>query len=76
MQTLVHAFWKALGRKNLMFSWPFWKFLWPFGIFVAILVHFSTFWYVIERKIWQPWRPISLFNESELYVQKTLKSKL
>jgi hypothetical protein len=24
-----------------------WYFLWPFGIF-------SQFWYVVQRKIWQP----------------------
>jgi hypothetical protein len=29
--------------------------LWPNGIFCGHLVHFSPFWYVVERKIWQPW---------------------
>jgi hypothetical protein len=26
----------------------------PFGIFYGHLVHFSRFWYVVPRKIWQP----------------------
>jgi hypothetical protein len=29
--------------------------LWPFGIFCDDLVYFSPFWYVVLRKIWQPW---------------------
>jgi hypothetical protein len=28
--------------------------LWPFGTFYGYLVYFSRFWYVVERKIWQP----------------------
>jgi hypothetical protein len=29
--------------------------LWPFGIFCGHLVFFSPFWYIVPRKIWQPW---------------------
>jgi hypothetical protein len=32
-----------------------WHILWTFGIFSPVLVHFYTFWYVVPRKIWQPW---------------------
>jgi hypothetical protein len=32
-----------------------WHILWPFGIFPHVLVHFYPFWYVVPRKIWQPW---------------------
>jgi hypothetical protein len=28
--------------------------LWPFGIFCGHLVHFSMFWGVAPRQIWQP----------------------
>jgi hypothetical protein len=31
-----------------------WHILWPFGTFFPVLVHFSPFWYVVARKIWQP----------------------
>jgi hypothetical protein len=27
--------------------------LWPFGI--LYLIHCFPFWYVVPRKIWQPW---------------------
>jgi hypothetical protein len=28
--------------------------LWKFGMFCGTLVNFSTFWYVVPRKLWQP----------------------
>jgi hypothetical protein len=28
--------------------------LWPYGIFSGYFAHFFPFWYVVERKIWQP----------------------
>jgi hypothetical protein len=31
--------------------------LWPFGIFSGIWGTFLPFWYVVLRKIWQPWSP-------------------
>jgi hypothetical protein len=30
-------------------------YLGPFGIFYGKLVYFSPFWYIVPRKIWQPW---------------------
>jgi hypothetical protein len=32
-----------------------WITLWPFGLFYGHLVYFFPFWYVVLRKIWQPW---------------------
>jgi hypothetical protein len=29
--------------------------LWQFGILHGHLVYFSPTWYVVPRKIWQPW---------------------
>jgi hypothetical protein len=34
-------------------------YFWPFGIFYGYLVNFFPFWYVVPRKIWQPWVAIS-----------------
>jgi hypothetical protein len=31
--------------------------LWPLGKFCCNLVYFSPVWYVVPRKIWQPWSP-------------------
>jgi ABC-type Fe3+ transport system permease subunit len=32
-----------------------WYILWPFGNFVIIWYIVSPFWYIVTRKIWQPW---------------------
>jgi hypothetical protein len=37
------------------YLWPFGTFYWQFGMFSSHLVYFSQFWYVVPRKIWQPW---------------------
>jgi hypothetical protein len=34
--------------------------LWSFGIFSGHLVYFSPFWYLVPRKIWQPWYAVGL----------------
>jgi hypothetical protein len=34
-----------------------WYIYGHFGIFVGYLVYFFPFWYVVARKIWQPWFP-------------------
>jgi hypothetical protein len=34
--------------------------LWPFGMFCDHFVYFPTFWYVVPRKIWQPWCELGL----------------
>jgi hypothetical protein len=34
--------------------WPFGRFCGHFGIFHHFGI-FSQFWYVVQRKIWQPW---------------------
>jgi hypothetical protein len=48
------------GRKLLVYFIAIWSILrpfgihtlWPFGIFHG---YFPPFWYVVPRKIWQPW---------------------
>jgi hypothetical protein len=32
-----------------------WQILCPSGILCGHLVYISPFWYVVPRKIWQPW---------------------
>jgi hypothetical protein len=32
-----------------------WYILWPFGTFCGHLVYIFPFWYVVPRKLWQPW---------------------
>jgi hypothetical protein len=41
---------------------PFRMFYCHLVYFVVILVYISPFWYVVPRKIWQPWFE-SVFNE-------------
>jgi hypothetical protein len=31
-----------------------WYILWSFGTFVVIWYNFSPLWYIVSRKIWQP----------------------
>jgi hypothetical protein len=31
-----------------------WNIFWPFGIFCGHFGAFLPFWYVVQRKIWQP----------------------
>jgi hypothetical protein len=55
-------FWNALCRLenvdiffgHLEYFAGIWEMLWPFGKFCVRLVHFSGFWYLVPRKIWQP----------------------
>jgi hypothetical protein len=44
--------------------------LWPFGIFCGRLVYFSPFWYLVPRKIWQPW------NRQAREVDQVLSSRI
>jgi hypothetical protein len=60
--TNLGKFWRALHWKILVNFMAIWYILVPFGIFygylihfVLSLVHFAPFWYVVPRKIWQPW---------------------
>jgi hypothetical protein len=48
-----------------------WSTLWPFGIFLVIL-YFSPFWYVVTRKIWQPWLRVFHSTVSFFYVSRSL----
>jgi hypothetical protein len=60
--------------------------LWPFGMFCDHLVYFPLFWYVVPRKIWQPWLAVFgtklflnnlLFSiQTFVFEKKNYKSKL
>jgi hypothetical protein len=42
-----------------------WSILQPFGILKGHLVYFPLIWYVVPRKIWQPWnRPLISYNQN------------
>jgi hypothetical protein len=38
----------------LIYFMVIWSILRPFGLFCGHLVYFLPFWYVVQRKIWQP----------------------
>jgi hypothetical protein len=42
---------------NFKGSWnrKCWYILCPFGSFRGTLVFLAPFWYIVSRKIWQPW---------------------
>jgi hypothetical protein len=51
--------------------------LWPFGICILYhlvyvlcghLVYFPPFWYVVPRKIWQPWYMHVCKHQQQLYL--------
>jgi hypothetical protein len=44
---IFYAIWSILRT--------FWYILGHFSIFCDNLLYFQQFWYVLERKIWQPW---------------------
>jgi hypothetical protein len=44
----------AIIIDHLAFFTAIGNLLWQLGIFYTVLVHFSPFWYVVSRKIWQP----------------------
>jgi hypothetical protein len=48
--TALGTFWKALQLNMLVQFMAIWSILWTFGIFLV-----NWFWYVVSRKIWQPW---------------------
>jgi hypothetical protein len=45
--------------------------LWTLGVLCGNLVYFSPFWYVVLRKIWQPWLHVPLHvHSSQLQILK------
>jgi hypothetical protein len=58
-----------------MYFMAIWNILHTFGIFYEHLVHFFRFWYLVPRKIWQPWfrrgrkiRKISIRGKKPFFV--------
>jgi hypothetical protein len=44
---------EGLGIKILIYF--LWYILWPFGNLEVILEYVSPFWYIVQRRFWQPW---------------------
>jgi hypothetical protein len=38
--------------------------LWPFGRFCGHFGTFFLFWYIVSRKIWQPWLQLSSIRDT------------
>jgi hypothetical protein len=60
------AIWVKFGvsckLRSWYISWPF-NLLWTFDLFWLFGIFF-TFWYVVRRKIWQPWSAFDLLDEN------------
>jgi hypothetical protein len=56
----LSKFWRALEWKMLVYFTVIWSILRRFGIPIlwpyGNCVYFSSLWYIVSRKIWQPWR--------------------
>jgi hypothetical protein len=50
----------AVFNVHLVYFTAIGNILWTFSIFCGHLVYFPPFWYVVPRKIWQPWALRSL----------------
>jgi hypothetical protein len=46
----------GLFYGHLVYFTAIWYILWPLGLCYYYLAHFSKFWIVFPRKIWQPCR--------------------
>jgi hypothetical protein len=40
---------------HLVYFMAIWSILFPFGMFYGHFGRFFSCWYVVSRKIWQPW---------------------
>jgi hypothetical protein len=49
-------FWGVFQWEMMVYFMVIWSILQPFGIFYCHLVYIFPFWYVVQRKIWQPCR--------------------
>jgi hypothetical protein len=55
--------------------WSILYILWRLGIFYGNLVYFPRFWYIVPRKIWQPWlskKPDEIRNFVEHLARRVL----
>jgi hypothetical protein len=48
-------------------------YFWSFCTFYGYLVYFFTIWYVVSRKIWQPWFQVDSTMNHTLKLTKTTK---
>jgi hypothetical protein len=77
-----------MGNVGMVYFEAIWYFcvigyiLWSFGIFWSHLVHFSPFWYLVSRKLWQPpfWVRVlvlkTLYIHTNIMVLKPIGSQL
>jgi hypothetical protein len=45
----------VLVYGHVVYFTAIWYNFWPFRMFYGYLGYFFRFWYVVLRKIWQPW---------------------
>jgi hypothetical protein len=50
--------------------------LWPFGNVVVIWHIFPPFWYIVSRKIWQPWVGLCKVRNKVLFKNRALSPDL
>jgi hypothetical protein len=55
---------------RLIYFTAIWHILWPFGI-IGI---YSCFWYVVPRKIWQPWCQWQNYRHPSRLISHEIKS--
>jgi hypothetical protein len=53
---------KDQTRNMSVYSLSEHTMLWPLCIFCGRLVNFCPFWYIVLRKIWQTWPPLSILK--------------
>jgi hypothetical protein len=67
--------------EHLVYFTNIWSILRPFGLFYDHLVYFMVvwyiycfpFWYVVLRKIWQPWSTNNNFRRSVISKKGTIE---
>jgi hypothetical protein len=66
-------FWRVLQWKMLVYLMVIWSILRSFGMAIWYILWllgiFFPFWYVVQRKIWQPCTP-SVFNLRDLLIER------
>jgi hypothetical protein len=67
--------WKmSVYYMSIVYFTATWYILRTFGIFCGYLVYFFPFWYVIPRKIWQPWLEHKLLYANRAYYENVDKN--
>jgi hypothetical protein len=72
----LDKFWSVLQGNVLANFMVIWYISMSFGIIFGHLVYFVAIWYVVPRKIWQPWFPSVYFGENNDVSKKRLNTFL